>query len=89
MNLCESCKKFEGCGWAKGTVRVCSSQDPITRADLAAKDSRIAELEKASAPVWTPTNEEIRGASDMIAFDLIKYGNGRLVNKPDQPRGEE
>jgi hypothetical protein len=46
MNLCESCRNFEGCKLSrKGEVSAgCSPYDPITRADLAAKDAEIDRL---------------------------------------------
>ena len=46
MNLCDSCKK-DGCKWraANGEHRgTCLYMDPITRADLAARDAEIEAL---------------------------------------------
>ena len=53
MNLCDSCKK-DGCKWraANGEHRgTCLYMDPITRADLAARDAEIADLKRGGVVV--------------------------------------
>lgn len=53
MNLCDSCKKWEGCELIKhgGIVRVesCHQAELVTRADLAAREAEIARLDGDSS----------------------------------------
>ena len=50
MNLCDSCKTFDGCGIREMMIEEaqteCGRHDHITRSDLAARDAEIAKMQE-------------------------------------------
>lgn len=76
MNLCDSCKKWEGCGTPKfadgNSVVECARFTPITRADLAARDAEIGSLKTAIARFL-----HARDATELIAaVDCVSAETG-------------